>query len=133
MLRFKLRTLLIVTALIGLFLGLQVHVQLKAKRFVDEMSDPSMESKMRLVRDASISIDRSELEERQFKVESVFIAPTSLEDIFLVRRQIDVFVSNRGKDGVTSMYKIPIRNVVEQRTLHYHASLSGLTRVPHEE
>ena len=39
MFRFKLRTLLIATALIGLFLGLHVHVHNKARRFVEEMSE----------------------------------------------------------------------------------------------
>lgn len=39
---FKPRTLLIATALVAVFLGLQVHVHFKAKRFVEEVNaEPS--------------------------------------------------------------------------------------------
>ena len=64
MFRFKLRTLLIATALIGLFLGIHVHVHNKAKRFVKEMRKHHGDK----LREASIS-------------------PPSFEDVIFLRRR----------------------------------------------
>ena len=67
--RFKLRTLLIATALIGLFLGLQIHVHNKAKRFVKEMS---------------------EVAERDDGAESAWIESLSVSDVLGFRRRCAV-------------------------------------------
>lgn len=58
MIRFKLRTLLIVTALIAVFIGLQMHVQMKAKRFIEATNeDGPNDFQLRFLRDAGIESD----------------------------------------------------------------------------
>ena len=54
MFRFKLRTLLVGTALIAAFLGLQVYVHNQAKRFSKEMNELSSETQKRLNTEAGI-------------------------------------------------------------------------------
>lgn len=78
MFRFKLRTLLIATALVGLCLGLQVHVHNKAKRFLEEMREPTQETKERL----GISLHSSDF--------SSHLAPISFNDVIRFERRCEV-------------------------------------------
>lgn len=80
-LRFKLRTLLIATALVGLFLGLQVHAHNKAKRFVKSVGDPSTAAHSRVVRDMG---------NRDFAVSSASLVKLSILDVVLIRRRCEV-------------------------------------------
>ena len=86
--RFKLRTLLIATALVGLFLGLQVHVHNKAKRLVDEMSNPSVETLERLCRDAKLT---DELHYYTLEADAVHVSltPLSFGDVLFARRRTE--------------------------------------------
>lgn len=77
-LRFKLRTLLIVTALVASFLGLQGHVHSKAKRFVDEKNQ---------------SVSQNIL---QF--ERATLAQVSLADVLLIKRRCRVSVGEPFND-----------------------------------
>lgn len=81
MFRFRLRTLLIATAFLGLFLGLQVHVHNKAKRFVEEMSEPSIEALDQLSVGFGPGI---------YTMESVSLSPLTIRDVLYFRRRCNV-------------------------------------------
>ena len=80
MFRFKLRTLLITSAVVGLFLGLQVQVHLKAKKFVEQMRRTDSET-----HEKEIRIFGSD----DIRVEYASIAPLSLADFVLMRRRCE--------------------------------------------
>ena len=94
MFRFKLRTLLIATTLVGVFLGLQVHVHIKAKQFVEEMKSQSVEAQKRLIRDAGLSpigkVRRS----------AVSFEPVTFIDVVVIRRRakVDFYASVKWKN-----------------------------------
>lgn len=86
--RFKLRTLLITTALVAVYLGLQIHVHIKAKRFVEEMMEHAPK--------------RSS---RHEEVEYASLAPPSFSDIIRFERRCQVLMSQiilENADGTTS-------------------------------
>ena len=80
-LRFKLRTLLIATALVAAPLGLQVHVHNKGKRFVEELRSNSSKVRERLT-DAFGPGD--------YEVESARLKPASILDILYFKRRCKV-------------------------------------------
>lgn len=74
-LRFKLRTLLIVTALVAVFLGMQSYVESKAKRYLADMREQSDGSRLR--------------KNWPYRLETS-IAPMSFRDFLYVRRRVEV-------------------------------------------
>ena len=83
MFRFKLTTLLIAAALIGLFLGLQAHVHNKAKRFVaDQLEGPG----------------------QRFVTASV--SSPSLADVLFLRRRCVVTPTQTTQPALAKQFKI---------------------------
>lgn len=94
--RFNVKALLLVTAVIGLFLAVQIHVHSKANKFVMEMWDdqasrykPTLELKARLLSDAEIPTDYQGLEEQYFFLVSASLARASLTDLVLCKRRVN--------------------------------------------
>lgn len=75
--RFKIRTILIATAIVAGYFGLQAHVQNKAERFIEELRDSSGE----MVR------------ELKFQVDYASTSPVSFNDVLLLRRRCEVRIS----------------------------------------
>lgn len=96
-LRFKLRTLLIVIALISVIFGLQLHIQGRAKDFVEEVRNPSEETKKQLISEAPATSRTL-----QFLGGSAIILPLSLEDVFRFQRRVDVSFTAFDMSGNTS-------------------------------
>lgn len=104
MLRFKLRTLLIATAVISVFLGLQVHVHNKALRFEKEMKESSMEAQKQLIAEAGIESESDVL------WKAVLSEPVSFTDVALVRRRyrIEFFCVSPGSRGAAFIHRYSI-------------------------
>lgn len=120
MFRFKLRTLLIATSLVGLFVGLQVHVHNKAKRFVEEMRNPSEAMREQLVRDSGSSnntryLNGSSREEGN----SALLMPVSFGDAVFLRRRCEV--------TFLSVCPIPEGQLYKEHRSNYTLSLSRCT------
>ena len=102
MIRFRLRILLIATALIGLFFGLQGHVHVKARRFVEEMRPPA-------------SLKTLEYEREKHAL----IVKVSPIDVLLFRRRCRVLSGFLNRpDGTSSFRYVP-----------YHVNLLGEPRL----
>ena len=78
MFRFKLRTLLIATALVAVFLGMQVCVHNKTKKFIEEATVPTDDKRFILGRYPS------------FKAVPSTISPISFGDIVFVKRRCEI-------------------------------------------
>lgn len=78
-LRFKLRTLLITTAVVGLFLALQMYVHNKSRRFMNDFD----------------SLNGGLVSEHGFNVDSTSVAPVSISDVFLFRRRCQIGLSKK--------------------------------------
>lgn len=89
MFRFKLRTLLFTTALVGLLLALQVHVHLKAKRFV--------EKKLADAKNGEV------LGQLNYAV----VNQISVSDFLLLRRSCDVSISDTSPLQLIYRYRVP--------------------------
>lgn len=96
-LRFKLRTLLIATALVAVFLGLQMHVHMKARRFVDEVTELSDATQERLVSDTgSPNETRYHVGSKDGTNNFTMLKPISFGDVIFMRRRCEVtFMSTR--------------------------------------
>lgn len=105
-LRFKIRTLLICTALIAVFLGLQVHVHNKASKFLEEMRSESSERTLLLTRDFDTD---------DYRVEYASMLPLSFWDVVYLQRRCEVSLSATfsmsGEDGkvvTQNVYSYPV-------------------------
>lgn len=91
-LRFRVRTLLIVTAVVAIFFGLQIHVHNKSKRFVED------------VRRSSVPDTR---------VEAAFVMPLSVTDVLCFQRRCAFQVETT--ERLTTGGKIVIQQTVNYR------------------
>lgn len=104
MFRFRLRTLLIATAVIGLFMAFQVHVHMKARRFVEAMKESPRAKR-------GVPDDYQSFASAEDYKSFAQISPVTLADVFLLRRRCHVFIGTSKSNGIfNNAYEVYLIN-----------------------